>query len=96
MNVVVRTAKDSGRTIELSGDAQTRVQCVTRGFVAQERPTALGVEEDAMNVNGGNYVRAPLVQAWILRAMTTVESPGVWRTKSRTRNRGVRKLYNLS
>ena len=51
--MVFHAADEEGRAIELFGDAaEIRVECVARGFVAQERAAVFG-GEDEMNVNGG-------------------------------------------
>ena len=53
MHMVFHAAHEEGRAIELFGDAaEIRVQSVARGFVAQERPSVFG-GENQMNVNGG-------------------------------------------
>src|SRR5438874_3775240 len=53
MHVVFHSPGENGRTIELFRDtAEIRVERVARGFVAQERTTVFG-GEDEMNVNGG-------------------------------------------
>ena len=53
MNVVFHAGDEDRRAIELFGDAaEIRVECITRGFVAQERPAVFG-GEDEVNVNGG-------------------------------------------
>src|SRR6266498_61745 len=53
MHVVFHSPSENGRTIELFRDpAEIRVERVARGFVAQERTTVFG-GEDEMNVNGG-------------------------------------------
>ena len=53
MHVVFDSPGEDRRAIELFGDAaEIRVQRVARGFVAQERPTIFG-GEDEMDINGG-------------------------------------------
>ena len=52
VDVVFHAADEEGRAIELFGDAaEIRMERVARGFVAQERATVFG-GEDQMNVNG--------------------------------------------